>query len=99
MNGIIMEKSQDKLNILKRIEEYEHLGYFDRDVEDDPPTRPLEAGEVDYLGERRWTRISSEFANHVAKTYFDRLIAKGELVIKEVRGIENYRAVSDRLIC
>jgi lipopolysaccharide biosynthesis glycosyltransferase len=31
-----MEKSQDRLNILKKIEEYERLGYFDRDVEDDP---------------------------------------------------------------
>lgn len=91
-----MEKSQDRLNILKKIEEYEHLGYFDRDVEDDPPTRPLKPGEVDYLGEKWRTRVSSEFANFVAKTYFDRLISKGELVIKEVRGIENYRAVSDR---
>jgi hypothetical protein len=37
MKGIIMEKSQDRLNILKKIEEYERLGYFDRDVEDAPP--------------------------------------------------------------
>ena len=85
-----MEKSSERLNILQKIEDYERCGVFDRDVEDDPPTRPIEAGEVDYLGKKLSTRISSEFANFVAKTYFDRLIKKGELVIKEVRGIENY---------
>ena len=32
-----MEKSKERLNILKKIEEYERSGRFDEDVEDDPP--------------------------------------------------------------
>ena len=36
-----MEKSQDRLDILKKIEEYERDGKFDIDVENDPPSREL----------------------------------------------------------
>ena len=91
-----MEQDSGRLEILRRIEEYERLGYFDRDVEDDPPTRPLRPGEVDYLGKKLSTRIAREFANQIAKRFFDRRIKRGELVIREVRGYENYLAVADR---
>ncbi len=85
--------SVDRLAILKRIEEYERHGWFDRDVEDDPPTRPLRPGEVDYTAKKLSTRIASEIANFVGKSHFDRCIRRGELVIREVRGMENYLAV------
>lgn len=91
-----MEQDSGRLEILRRIEEYERLGCFDRDVEDDPPTRPLRPGEVDYLGKKLSTRIAREFANQIAKRFFDRRIKRGELVIREVRGYENYLAVADR---
>ncbi len=91
-----MALSQDRIDVLHRIEEYERLGYFDRDVENDPPTRPLRPGEVDYTLAKRITRIKTRFANHMARRHFDGLIEKGELVIKEIRGIENYLAVADR---
>lgn len=91
-----MELSQDRIEVLKRIEEYERLGYFDRDVENDPPTRPLRPGEVDYTLKKWTSRLSSEIANEVARRHFDKCIKRGELVIKEVRGIENYRAVKQQ---
>lgn len=91
-----MEKSAERLEILRRIEEYEKQGIFDLDVEDDPPTVPIKPGEVDYKYQKRSTYIRSEFANFVAKTYFDLQILMGNLVIKEVRGMENYLAVKDR---
>lgn len=84
-----MERAQ----ILERIKEYEQLELFDRDVEEDPPTRPLKPGEVDYLQQKWTTRVCSAFANQIAKHYFDGCIKRGELVIKEVRGLENYMAV------
>ena len=90
---IVPERSPERLAILEKIKEYEKNGWFDRDVEPDPPTRPLEAGEVDYTLEKFSSRVSSEIANFCAKTYFDNLIRKGILVIDEVRGLENYRAV------
>ena len=91
-----MEPAPDRVEVLKRIEEYERLGYFDRDVENDPPTRPLRPGEVDYTLKKLSSRIASEIANEVARRHFDKCIKRGDLVIKEVRGIENYRAVKDR---
>lgn len=83
----------DRNEIIKKIEEYEKMGLFDVDVEDDPPTRPIEVGEIDYLAKKISTKIATFFANMVAKTYFDGLIRRRRLIIKEIRGIENYKAV------
>ena len=91
-----MSLSQDRLAVLERIKEYERLGYFEKDVENDPPTRPLREGEVDYTGKKLGTRLATRIANAVARYYFDGCITRGELVIREVRGIENYLAVADR---
>ncbi len=85
-----------RAEILKKIEEYERQGLFDVDVENDPPSRPIEPGEVDYLGEKLGTKFLTFIANVAAKTYFDSLIRKNELIIKEIRGIENYKAVADK---
>ena len=89
----IPERSPDRLAILEKIALYEKNGWFERDVEDDPPTEPLKAGTVDYTLEKFSSRVKSEIANFCAKTYFDSMIKKGLLVIEDVRGIENYRAV------
>ncbi len=91
--AILPERSPERLAILEKIALYEKNEWFDRDVEDDPPTRPLKAGEVDYTLKKLSSKIRSEVANFCAKTFFDSLIRKGELVIDEVRGLENYRAV------
>lgn len=91
-----MEQSLERLLVLERIKEYEKNGWFDRDVENDPPTTPLKPGQVDYTLKKLSSKISSEIANQVAKHYFDKLIKQGQLIIKEVRGLENYLAVADR---
>lgn len=82
-----------RLAVQKKIAEYERLGLFDLDVEDDPPTKPLLPGQVDYTYQKRKTRAKARIANRVARAFFERKIRKGELVIKEVRGIEHFRAV------
>ncbi len=89
------EKSSDRLVILERIAELERKGLFDQDVENDPPTRPIAPGEVDYLGKKWTTRIATRIANYIAKRYFDGCIARGELVIKAVNGIENYLSIAE----
>ena len=91
-----MEQSLERLLVLERIKEYEKKGYFDRDVENDPPTTPLKPGQVDYTLKKLSSKISSEIANRVAKNYFDKLIKEGQLIIKEVRGLENYLSVADK---
>ena len=85
-----MEQAADRLKVLSRIEEYERKGWFDRDVEDDPPTRPLRPGEVDYIGEKLSTRLATKEANIAARKFIDDRIKDGTLIIKDVIGIENY---------
>ena len=85
--------SNQRLAIAKKIEEYEHNEWFDIDVNDDPPTRQLKPGEVDYKYKKFSTRFNSKIANFIAKKFFDGLIKKNQLIIKEVIGIENYRKI------
>ncbi|MBO7293489.1 MAG: 1-acyl-sn-glycerol-3-phosphate acyltransferase [Clostridia bacterium] len=87
------ERSQDRLAVLSRIAEYEAAGIFDRDVEDDPPTRPLDYRRVDYLGKRLSTKIGTAIANRVATAHYERMIRRGEFLLGEVRGLENFEAV------
>lgn len=91
-----MEKSPERLLILEKIKELEAEGKFDIDVEPDPPTVPLKQGEVDYLGRRLSSKFKSLIANIVAKLYFDNQIRRGDWIIKEVKGIENYLNVKNR---
>lgn len=88
--------AKSRLAAAERIRALEAQGIFDQDVEADPPTAPLMPGQVDYTHRKLSTKIASEFANQVAKAFYDHRIAKGELVIEEVRGMENYLAVADR---
>ena len=88
--------SNQRLAIAKKIEEYEKNGWFDIDVNDDPPTRQLKEGEVDYKYEKFSTRFNSKIANFIAKKYFDGLIKKNQLIIKEVIGIRNFKKIKNR---
>ena len=44
-----MEKSKEKLDLIKKIEEYERKGMWDVDVNEDPPFTELKPNQVDYL--------------------------------------------------
>lgn len=88
-----MERSQHKLELLRRIDELERQELWYLDVEDDPETYPLMPDDVDYLNEKLSSRIKNRIANKAATRFFDRMIAECELIIKEVRGIENFTAV------
>ena len=49
-------KSRERLEILKKIDEYELEGKFDVDVEEDPPTIAL-TKDVDYLNKKFLVRL------------------------------------------
>jgi len=88
-----MEKNAHKLELLRKIEEYEKKGLWHLDVEDDPETYPLMPDDVDYLNEKWTSRIKNRVANFFGARYFDKMIANRQLIIKDVRGIENFKAV------
>ena len=91
-----MEKSQAKLNILKKIEEYEKLGKWDVDVEEDPKSIELLPNKIDYLNKKLSSKIATFFANRLGQNFFEKMLKNKQMIIKEVRGIENFIAVKDR---
>ena len=88
-----MEKSVHKLELLKRIAELEKNELWHLDVEDDPETFPLMPDKIDYLNEKLINKIKNKIANIFGSRFFDKMIADRQLIIKEVRGIENFTAV------
>ncbi|MBQ9510668.1 MAG: 1-acyl-sn-glycerol-3-phosphate acyltransferase [Clostridia bacterium] len=90
-----MEQSKERLEVLEKMAEYEKNGWFYKDLENDPPTRPLDPGECDYTQKKLSSKIGTKIANAVGKNFFEKCIKRGELVIKEIKGIENFIAVKD----
>ena len=88
-----MEKSAHKLELLKKISQLEKDGIWHLDVEDDPETFPLMPDEIDYLNDKFSSKIKSKIANFFGARFFERMISNRQLVIKEVRGIENFTSV------
>lgn len=89
------ELSLDRQKVLQNIELFEKEGRFNDDVEDDVPGRPIKPNEIDYLNKKLKNRIATYFSNKLAVRYFDKEIKKGNLIIKKVKGFENYLAVRD----
>ena len=88
-----MEKSAHKLELLRRIAALEKRQLWHLDVEDDPETYPLMPDQIDYLNEKISNKIKNKIANIFGARFFDKMIANKQLIIKEVRGIENFTAV------
>lgn len=78
-------------DIIKKIEQYEKEGRFDEDVEDDPPGRELMPDEVDYLRKNMSNRMRTRYAFRLARWFLNTMIRKKQFIIKEIKGIENYR--------
>lgn len=88
-----MQQSAHKLELLRRIEDLEKKELWHLDVEDDPETYPLMPDQIDYLNEKLSNKIKNKIANICGARFFENMIAKRQLIIKEVRGIENFTAV------
>ena len=80
-----------RAEILRRAENLERQGIFDKDVLDDPPGRELKPGEIDYLRRSFNSRLRARYAFRLARWFVDFLIAKKQFVIKDVVGIENLK--------
>ncbi len=83
----------DRVEILQKIEEYERAGRFDEDVEDDPPSRELLPDEIDYFRRSRREKLKTKFAFMIARRFVNNLIEEKKLIIKEIKGIENFNSL------
>ncbi|MCR4900703.1 MAG: 1-acyl-sn-glycerol-3-phosphate acyltransferase [Treponema sp.] len=91
----MIEKDKGRLEVLARIEEYEKKGWFTKDVEEDPPTIPLTPDKVDYLNKKLSNKIATLFVNIIAIHFIKKLVKTGQMIIKDIRGIENYLAIKN----
>ena len=88
-----MEKAPDRLKVLERIADRELKAQWDIDVEDDPETIELKPNKVDYLNKKLSSKIKTFFANKLGQKFFDTMIKNKDVIIKEVKGIENFQKV------
>lgn len=89
-----VEIAQYRQEIQEEIKRLEREGRFDEDVEKDPPTIELTSDNVDYLREKRTSRIKSKVANTLGTRFFEKMIRKNKLMIKEVKGLENLNKIT-----
>lgn len=90
MARISEDRASDRVRILEKIAQFEREGRFDEDVEDDPPGREIQPGEVDYLGKKLSSKIQSKFAYSMARRYLNSIIENKQLIVKDIIGIENF---------
>ena len=93
-----IEKSKERLEILEKIKKLEKNGIFDVDVENDPPTIPLEPDDIDYLKSSRLSQLKSKMATKMAERLVNDLIKENKLIIKEVKGLENLKNIQSGAI-
>ena len=94
MKKEIPTPDKGRLEVIERIKEYERIGgeAFFRDVENDPPSRPLRPDEVDYLNKKFSSKIKCIAAcfiewicRHVLGKKF-KIAVVGEENIRDVKG-------------
>ena len=85
------KRAKDRVEVIKKIEQYEREGKFDVDVEQDPPGRTLMPDEIDYIHKSISDRLKTRFAFMIARRFVNNLIEEKQLIIKEMKGIENFK--------
>ena len=93
MKEQVIEKAQDRLEILEEIDRLEREGRFDVDPEKDPPTIILTPENVDYLKKKSTSKIKRTVANKFGERFLNEILKNNRLIIKEVNGIENIQSI------
>ncbi len=90
--------SADRQRILEKIDQFEYEGRFDEDVEDDPPGRMIEPGEVDYQCKKLSSKILAKIAYAAGKRYLKKCLKNKQMIVKDIKGVENFAALSSGAI-
>ena len=88
------KRSQYRVELVKKIELYESQGRFDEDVEDDPPSRMIMPDEIDYLRRSIFAKVKTKIAHMKAKVFLKTILDKKIMIIKDIKGIENWQSLS-----
>jgi len=89
-----IKKAQDRLDILKKQEEYELEGKFDLDLEADPPrTRNIKPGEVDFKRKRLINKIRAKIAFSMGHKLVKKLKKAGLFELEKIIGLDNLKSI------
>lgn len=92
MNRINRDKrAKDRVEVLHKIEQFEREGRFAEDVEADPPGRVLLPDEIEYLKKSASDKMKTKIAFMIAHKFVDNLVKDKKFIIKEMRGLENFK--------
>ncbi|MBR2744585.1 MAG: 1-acyl-sn-glycerol-3-phosphate acyltransferase [Clostridia bacterium] len=91
-NGFFKLENSDKIAFL------ESMGLFYLDINEDPPTIPLDPDKVDYLRKKISSKIKSKVTTKYGEHLVKNLIKEKKLIIKAVEGIENMQKVQSGAI-
>ena len=83
-------RARDRVAILEKIAQFEREGRFSEDVEDDPPSRTLMPDEIEYGRKGLIKKAKSRMAFAMARRFVNSLIEDKKMIIKEIRGLENF---------
>lgn len=87
------KRDKDRVEILHKIEQFEREGRFDEDVEQDPPGRVLMPDEIEYIRRTKAEKLKTKLAFKMAHKFVDGLIDEKKLIIKEIKGLENFKGL------
>lgn len=87
------QKSPERIKILQKIEEFERNGWFDQDVEDDPPSITLMPDDVDYAQQKLKSKINAKISYSIANNFMKKLIKNRQMIVKDVLGLENLQSI------
>ncbi len=92
------QRAKDRVETLRKIEEYERQGRFDEDVEEDPPSKVLMPEDIDYFRRGIGKRIKTKLAFAMARKFVYGLMDEKKLIIKEIKGLEHFKSLSSGAI-
>lgn len=85
--------SERKQQIEEKIKHLEQNGLWDNEIEENPESTVLMPNKVDYLNKKISSKILTKISNRLAYNFFEKEIKTGNLIIKDVIGLENVRKV------
>jgi 1-acyl-sn-glycerol-3-phosphate acyltransferase len=90
------QKHSDRIKLLEKIEDLERDGNFDcdADLNENPPSPVLMPDQIDYLRKDFSSKFKNKLLTAIAENFYDRLIDNKQVIIKEVKGIENLENIS-----
>lgn len=92
------KKNPERVRVFKKISEFERIGLFDEDVENDPPTIPLSPEKVNFLNRGIIAKIKRHFAFLLARVFFKKAQRQKKIILADTVGAENIKKCKNAII-